>query len=441
MDISINERTSVDYTFDLKASAEDLDGDILKEMRRYRSGLSMKGFRPGKVPLSVVKKMYGKGIALQVVERAIQEKFEEAVASDDAYDILGAPQMDTFDYEPFGALHAVINFGVKPEVELQEMGGEEVTRVRHEIDDEEIEEEIEEHRKNHAQSETHEGPAGKSDVVKCNIQRLDLATDTPVVGERQEDVSITLGNPDILPELKSALVGAKAGDVVKATLPAPEGEADQEQRRLELTVVEVSRQILPDLDEEFIEHATGGEGKTLDDLKEWTRKHLEERWGAAVRQDFRSSMIDAATKLHSFEVPKAAVESYLDNYVQEMKRQSNTEMPESFDEEAFRESQRSSAEEAVRWQLIRDKIVTSEGFSVSPADLDAKFEEMGKSRGVGGDVMRKILEAYNPDGVQQIEKEILDDKVFDYLAGSFNVVDKPFEEVYGEDKTAADAES
>jgi trigger factor len=435
MDTSISELSSVDYAFDLKATAEDLASDIEKEMRKYRSGLSLKGFRPGKVPLTIVKKMYGKAIALDVVEKALQAKFEEAITGEEAYDVLGAPKMVTFEYEPFGDLHAVINFGVKPEVELQDMGGEEVIHVTHEVDEAEIDEEIEDHRKRHAEQESHTDPAGEADTVACDIQRLDLTTDTPVIGERQENTSVFLGNPDVLPELKTALTGVTKGDVTKVTLPAPEGEtADPSPRRFELTVVDVTRQILPEIDEAFVSHATGEKGKTMDDLRQWTREHLEERWVTAIREDFQSGLMKGATKLHQFDVPNAAVESYLDNYIKELERQSESGLPESFDSEGFRESQRGPAEEAVRWQLIRDRIIEIQELVVSPEDMDLKFEEMGKSREVAGDVMRRILEAYNPDGIAQIEKGILDEKVFDFLASSFKVTEKPFEDVYGEEK-------
>jgi len=435
MDTSVHQVTPVDYTFDIKASAEDLDGDINKEMRRHRSGLTLKGFRPGKVPLSIVKKMYGKAIAFEIVEKTIQSKFEEDVLRKDEYDVLGGPQMETLEYEPFGDLHAVINFGTKPSFEIKDLSGEEVVRVTHEVDDKEIDEEIETHRKQHATTETHDGPTSEDDVVKCTIQQLDLSTETPVVGERQEDVPVALGNADTLPELKKALVGLNVGDVTKVTLPPPEGEkVDSDPRKYELTVTEVTRQILPELDEAFFEHASQGKEKTLEGLKSWIRKHLEERWTNAIREDLHGNIVKAVTDVHDFEIPKAAIDAYLDNYISELKRQDTSGNPETFDTEEFRESQKEQAEGTIRWQLIREKVIADEKLSVSKEDVDAHFEEMGKARDVSGDVMRKIMEAYNPGSIGQVESQLLDRKIFDYLGGLFTVVEKPFEEVYGDEE-------
>jgi trigger factor len=409
-------------------------------MRRHRSGLTLKGFRPGRVPLSIVKKMYGKAIAIDVVDKMIQERFQEEVAAKDAYDIFGSPKMETLEYEPFGDLHAIINFGVRPEFELVDLSSEEVVKVTHEVDDEEVDEEIETHRQQHAELEPHEDPATEEDIVRCNLQRLDFSTETPVVGERQEDVPVSLASSDTLTELKKALLGVSKGDVVKATLPAPEPETvDVGPRKYEITVTNVSRRNLPELDEAFIEHASNGQAKTLDELQEWMKGQLEERWKQAIKEDFESGLTKTVTRLVEFEIPTAAVDTYLDTLLAELKQQAN-QLPEGFDEEGYREAQRSNAEDAVRWQLIRDKIIADQEISVTAEDLDAEFEEMGRSRELSADVMRKVFEAYNPGGIQQMERHLIDRKVFDHLENSVKVVEKPFEEVYGGEEDNDDSQ-
>ena len=87
-----------------------------------------------------------------------------------------------------------------------------------------------------------------------------------------------------------------------------------------------------------------------------------------------------------------------------------------------------------------EKVIEAEKLSVSKEDVDAHFEEIGKAREVTGDVMRKLMEAYNPGSIGQIENQLLDKKVFDFLAGQLNVVEKPFEEVYGDENEEEEKE-
>src|SRR5690606_21810960 len=123
-------------------------------------GAWMAGFMPGTVALWLVRKMYGRGLAYEVAEKSIQQTFDKEVAQNDAYDVLGMPKLTVLDYEDIdGEMRAVVRFGVRPEFELKDITGEKVTRVVHEVTDEDVEREIDRHRRSDAVLEPLEGEA------------------------------------------------------------------------------------------------------------------------------------------------------------------------------------------------------------------------------------------------------------------------------------------
>lgn len=430
METSIEQLSPVEYRFDLKADADTLAPRIEQSLRKHRQSMTMKGFRPGRVPLSLVKRMYGKSVAMEVVDQFVQERFDQEVSQSRQYEVFGSPRMTQIDYEPFGPLHAVIEFDVKPEFELVDLSDTAVTKPIHVVTDDEVETELQNVRRRHAARVPVDEPAGEEDLVQCDFQRLDLETDVPVVGDRQENLTVYLGGERTLEELKTALVGRSAGDVVKVTLPAPEDtpESAESSRRYEVTVKEVARREVPEVDEEFARHMTNGTATDEEGLRGWIRAEMERQWSSMLREHLEANIRRAVTDSYTFPVPGGVIDTYLDHFVEDISRENKGELPQDFDEAEFRSNNRESAEELVRWLLIRDKIVENYALSVETGELDAEFEEMGRSRSVSGDMMRRAMEAYNPDGIPRIERRLLDTKVYDWLASRLAVTEEPLGE-------------
>ena len=114
---------NVEFELEITATAEDLSPELDKALRVQKGRTTMKGFRPGNVPISLVKKVYGKSLAYGVAENAVQKTFEEKVLQDDEYDVLGQPTITDLTYEYEGDLRAVVKFGVRPDVEVKDFGG------------------------------------------------------------------------------------------------------------------------------------------------------------------------------------------------------------------------------------------------------------------------------------------------------------------------------
>ena len=151
METSIKKVSDVEYELEISATADDLAADFKAALQRQRGQTQMKGFRPGKVPLNLVKRMHGRAIAYALAEQKVQEIYEEEVLKKDDYDVLGQPKLTELDYELDSDLHAVIRFGVRPEVELKDLSGEKVSRLKREVTDEDVDEQIDRIRREHAE--------------------------------------------------------------------------------------------------------------------------------------------------------------------------------------------------------------------------------------------------------------------------------------------------
>jgi len=114
MQTTVNKISDVEYELEIKATAEDLSADLDKAIRSQRGSTTMKGFRPGHVPLSLVKRVHGKALAYGVAENAVQKTYETKVLKAEEYEVLGQPTITDLDYEYEGDLRAVVRFGVRP---------------------------------------------------------------------------------------------------------------------------------------------------------------------------------------------------------------------------------------------------------------------------------------------------------------------------------------
>ncbi|PSQ74794.1 MAG: trigger factor, partial [Bacteroidetes bacterium QH_9_64_21] len=282
-------------------------------------------------------------------------------------------------------------------------------------------------------------PAGDADYVNVDLQRIDPQTDTPIVGDKDEDLTFFLDDERLKEDLREALVGRKAGTTFRVRLPQEPGHeheghshqhdhGDDEDRLYEVTVNDVKRRDLPPLDEEFVRRASEGEFHDPEAFRENVRKRLQKAWDERAREMVQGAVIDKMLELHPVPVPESVIEGYLDSFVKQVEEENDGERPEDFDEEHFRQRNRRDAENQGRWMLIRDTIIEEEGLEVTDEELQAFFAE--QSDGEEDVSAQQIQQFYRsmPDMMEQVEQQVLSDKVYDLLLDRLDVQPKSREE-------------
>ncbi len=455
MQTTLQQVNPVELDLEIYATAEDLNPRLDKALRSQRSKTAIKGFRPGKVPLQLVKKLYGEALGLEIADSMIQEAIRAETAE---LKLFGPVRITAFEYKPDGDLRAVVRLSVRPEFEITDLSAHTLDRLVHVPDDEEIDGYIENMRRKAADLAPIEEGADENDLVLFDAQALDAATGAPVIGERHENVSIYVGHPGTEEAWSEALKGHAAGETFRVEITHDEPHDDEEPasdllllpgdearhthhahtHHYEVTVKEVKRPVLPDLeDSEFIDVITEKEGLGDRDLREFVREKMQKEWQHHSRERLRSDIVDKMIELHPVEVPEAAVEVILDQYVKEFRERYKERVPPDFDEGLYRAESRERAEGQARWMIIRDKVIETENLQVSTDDMMDYLENLS-GNSYSPDFYRQLLKAA-PSLADDFEYRILSDKVLDVLAERFQLADKSLEQFQTEEESGEEA--
>ncbi|MEM1094155.1 MAG: trigger factor [Bacteroidota bacterium] len=462
MQTTLNQLTPVDYQLQIEATAADLADEIKEALKTQRQRTQLKGFRPGKVPANLVKKLYGKDISFAIAAQRVQDTYETEVLKNDAYDVLGQPTIATLDYkyDTDGSLSAVVEFGVRTPVELADLSGETVSKLVHPVTDEDVDGEIERLRLKQADLvPVEDEPVQEEDYVIIDMEMLD-ADGEPIAGSKEEDLQFFLNDPRVKDDLSAALVGKTAGEEtfnIELVEAAEQPAADQEDaeegegedaapaltRTYRVMLKEAKRRDLPDLDDDFVEEVTEGEITDMDAFRTDIRERLEQQWEARSRETLENKLQERMLALHSeLPVAKSVVEFILDNFLEDLKRRYEDNLPETFDEAAFRDANRDDAITQGRWMMIRDAIVAQQEIEVTDDDYIAYMNEtFGGNDKLSPELM---LNFYRQQGMlEQLEMQIQTRRAYDWIIEQVTIVEKDretLEREAEERRAAAEAE-
>ncbi|MGF1669269.1 MAG: trigger factor [Balneolaceae bacterium] len=406
MDISVQELTSVDKEIIIKASRDDLADKFDAAYKKYRSQIQMPGFRPGRVPLSIIRRRFGNDIELEEIQKYVEETFEKKIVPE--HEPVGESKMIDLEWEN-DELQVKFKIGAKPEFELVDLNKIKVDKMVHDVTDEEGEKEIERLLEQQGDwEEVDEKITGEYRVV-VDAQTLD-ENDKPVEGEIDEDQKIDLrdeGSNDFLDALK----GKSAGDKVIMEI----GE-DDEKDRFEIHVKKVEKINKAELTDEFAKEQSGGEAKNTDELRSYIKSRMQQYYDQSSKDLFRQDVRKELTKAHDFEIPDVFMDQILNSYVDYLKQQSGSEtLPPGFDVEEYKERMSDSAKEEGKWVFINQKLQENfEDIEITPEDIDAQISIEAASYGMPADQVKNYY-AQNPKLLDNLRNTIRENKVFDKL--------------------------
>ena len=273
-------------------------------------------------------------------------------------------------------------------------------------DDQDINDAIDQLRRSHARIETVEDGAKEKDFILCDLQKLD-DSGVAIIGKKFEKQMLKVGDGSFTDDQKEQLIGLKPGDSARITLP------DNEDKTItnpyQLKVAKVERENLPAVDDDFlklINHELG----SVDDLRADVLKKINENFEERARQSFERELSDALIEKVGFETPPSMVENYLNNILEDVKKQNNGE---PIEEEKVLETYRPSAERNLKWYLIRKKVINQEQINIERKDIDAEIENL-VSRSPNSE--KEIRRFYKkPSNRQRIEDDMVEKKILEYL--------------------------
>lgn len=406
MDISVQELTKVDKEITINANREDLSQSFEKAYKKYQGQIQMPGFRPGKTPLGLIKKRFGKEIELEEINTYVQNIYEKEIVPE--HEPIGETEMVDMSWED-DKLSVTFKVGIKPVFELKEIEKIEVDKMVHDVTDKEVEEEIERSLERQGNWEEAEGKITEECRVTVDAVSLD-ENGKPVEGEKDEDQKLDL-RQEGAKDFKEHLVGKKIGDVVKMEL-SEEGADD----RFELHVKKVEKMSKAELNDEFAKEQSNGEAKNIDELKSYIKSRMQEYYDQSSNDMFRQDAIDALTEAHNIEVPVVLKAQVLNSYVEYAKQQSGGELPQGFDIESYKEKMDDQAEKEAKWAFISEKLQEKfEDIEIKPEDIEEFIAVEAAKYGATADQLKSYY-AQNPSMLENMRTSIRENKVFDKLS-------------------------
>lgn len=435
MKTTINADGPVDYVLDLVAPADDFQPRVEAALKKQRNRVQLRGFRPGKAPMDLVKKLYGESVRNELAQQAIQDAFDADVRRNPSYRLVGYPLLTDLVFDEQGGFKAALRFGVRPDLKVTGLSSEPLIRLAYTVDDAQINDELETvRRRNAVVEDAPDGTALTDDsVAVVNIVALDEAGQ-PIVSETETGVRIPLDEPRVHQVLKDALLGKKAGDTLTVELPHDEshdGHAAGHTHPFSVTISRVEHRTLPELDDAFAFRATKGRTESIDALRDEMRASLDQQWAQRRRDYLEAQVMERLMESNDVPVPTSAVELYLDSMTEQVVReQFEGKMPEDFPHDAFRAQNRTEAERQARWMLLRDQLILDHQLEVEDADFDAYF-----AKEAGSDIDPRMLRSLyerQEGAMDMLEQRLLSEKLFDRLTDGVAVEEKTFEQIQDE---------
>jgi trigger factor len=403
------------------------------------------GFRPGKVPITVLRQRYGTSVMGEVLERAVNDSSSEAMREHKLRPAL-QPKVEIVSFNEGKDLEYKLAVEVLPDVAPMNFAELKLERLRPDVPDAEVDSALERIARQQRKDEVVDRPAAKGDVVVIDFTgRVD---GTAFPGGSAKGQRLELGAGQFIPGFEDQLEGAKAGDQreVAVTFPADYGASDLAGKAagFEVEVKEV-RAITPQPIDESLAEAVGMEN--LAALRDAVRQQIEREYSGLARQRLKRQLLDRLAERHHFPVPQGMVDIELNviwkQYEAErerVKQQGTVDPDASKTEEELKSEYRDIAERRVRLGLLLSEVGRSNNISVSQEEINRALAE--EARRLPGRE-REVIEFYRnqPGALDQLRAPLFENKVIDYILEIADVTDRsvPIAELLKDDEEEGEA--
>jgi trigger factor len=419
--------------FQVVVKAADLSAKADAKIKDMAGRANIKGFRPGKVPVDHLKRLYGKSIMAEVVQSTIDEQ-SRAVYSDRKLKPAYQPEVKLPEAE--GEVSAVIDgkqdlsFGVEveviPDFELKDATGLALTKHSVEVSDLHIDEAVGRIAAQSKSWETKDGTAATGDRVTISFEGS--IDGTPFEGGKGEDIPLEIGSGQFIPGFEDQLVGKKTGDelTVNVTFPAEYGVKDLAGKPAAFAtkVTQVDQPKISAIDEDFAKRM-GFE--TVAALRDMVKSGIAREFDRMTAMKIKRDVLDALDKQYSFDLPTRLVDAEFNGIwnalTNEMQKANKTFADEDTTEDKARDEYKAIAARRVRLGLVLGTLGEREGITVTEQELQQALT--ARLRQFPGQE-KQVYEFYrkNPSALVELRGPIFEQKVVDFIVSKATLSDK-----------------
>ena len=410
MQISVENTGKLERRMQVQVPAARVSQEIATRLKELSRTARLKGFRPGKAPITVIRQQFGQQVHREVIGELMQSSFAEAVTQNQLSPA-GSPRIEPTSVAEGQDLTYVATFEVFPEVALQPIGSLSIERVTAEVGEADVDAMIERLRKQQTKYSAVTRPAAEGDKVTVNF--VGSIDGSPFAGGQGDNVPIVLGEGRMLPQLEQGLAGASTGESRDVGVDFP---ADYRATELagkhavfKVEVKSVEEPALPALDDEFCTAfgvTEGGVAKLREDVRANMQRELEQ----TLRNRNKAAVMDKLFQANPLDVPNSLLESQIrDMQIEEMRRTGTKDVSQAPPREPFVEP----ARRRIALGLLINEIIRREKIVLDPARSNARLDEMVGAYGDPAALKRAYLQ--NADAMRQVQSLALEDQVTDFI--------------------------
>ncbi len=420
MQVTVENVSNLERKITVGIPAAQIQSALDKRLNEVSRTVKLDGFRPGKVPMKVVKKRFGEAVRGEVIEKTIQDTIFEAL-NQEKINPAGMPSIESIKADEGQDLEYVAKFEVFPEISLSEFTQISIEKRESEVQDNDFDERLEQIRSNAKEWKEVARAAKNGDQVIIDYKGT--KDGEAFDGGSAEDSPLELGSGRMIPGFEEGIIGMKAGEEKDLKLSFPDDYHSEDLKGqkvvFHVTLKKVNEPFVPELDDELAKKLGVEDG--LDSLKKQVRESMERELEQAIKGDIKQQVMDELMRLHEVDVPQAVV----GQQIQIMKRQMIQQFgraqidPSIFPDDMFADR----AKENAALSLVLSKIIEAKSLAVTREAVKAYIEKMAEGYPEQKD---EIVKYYMNDKQRhaEIEAVVLEEKLVELVISEAKVSTK-----------------
>jgi trigger factor len=428
MNVVIENVSELTRKLSITLPQEEVNKELDKAYKKLGKEVNLKGFRRGKVPMSVLKKNYKDRVEAEVGEKLVQATYFDAVEKE-KLDPVVHPEISEHSFNEDGTFVYVAEVDIKPVFELGEYKGVEVEKPVTTVTDKEVDAKIEELRRQHAvlQSADDDYAIQNDDVAIVDFQGFHDEKAMPEV--HNEDYSVDVGSGSLGKEFEENLIGLKNGDkgLHEVEFPAeyPNPVLAGKKVEFKVDVKSIKQRIKPELDDEFAKDINE-EYKTIDDLKSGLSKELKEEKEKALEGDLDDRIMRKLIESNTFAIPERLVRFEIEDMIKQtesnLERSGLTLESAGINRNELVESNREIAIQRVQGDFILKKVAEVEEIKLEDEDIERGYQRIASQYNMTVAEVKQFFK--RREEVLPFINELLNEKILRFLRDSAKLVDE-----------------
>ncbi|MEJ2618181.1 MAG: trigger factor, partial [Ignavibacteriaceae bacterium] len=416
METKVNDLNTSEKELEVTLSYNEIKDDIDSEVKKKTKNIQLPGFRKGKAPLSIIKKMYGDALEYEASEKVANNQFWKIAKEKEIFPI-GQPTMTDLHFHPNEDLHFKVQFETYPVLEVKEYTDLEIEVPDFVVKDEEIEQEIKYIKQSNATQEDADIVGEDNNyAIDIDLQRIN-EDGTPYQDSQKQNIKVDLSDPKVNPDLIQNAKGKKVGETFtfkfenETPVKQEENEKEKEDEILKFTadITSIKKNILPELTEELIKKVTKDKVANETDLRENIKKDIQDYYDRQTDNIIRNKLISMIVERNDFVPPKTLVQNLLQDLVKNEEERAKKEGNKLFNRDEAKIKLIPFAESEVKWFLLKNEIQKKEQLEVDEETLKELAKKEAVTTGLSEE---KLLNYYKSSNYQNT---LLDQKLFEFL--------------------------